>query len=267
MYCSSFGHTADGILKPELLAPAIWVPAPLMPETRVYQRAEALWTVASAPRYAINRRARQLWEQAELPDLICEQLPPIIRAMVERTLKQHKIIHPKYQHVDGTSFAAPIVTSIVAQMLEANPKLTPDVVKHILTSTAHRVPYFPRIRQGFGILDAKEAVSEALKERVLSDHKVVPSPLVEDGSLVFAYYNENANKVTLAGDFNDWSAETLQLIKDAAGVWRVTVPPPPPGRYRYKYILDGHNWIDDPGNGVREPDGYKGFNSVLKISD
>ena len=30
-----------------------------------------------------------------------------------------------YKRVDGTSFAAPIVTSIVAQMLEANPGLTP----------------------------------------------------------------------------------------------------------------------------------------------
>src|SRR5262249_36965389 len=149
MYCSSYGHTADGILKPELLAPAIWVPAPLMPGTKIYQRAQALWLLASAPRYALNRRVREMWEIAELPEMIQDHVPPIIRAIVERTLKENKIIHPKYQHVDGTSFAAPIVTSIVAQMIEANPKLTPDLIKHILTSTAHRVPYFPLIRQGF----------------------------------------------------------------------------------------------------------------------
>jgi serine protease AprX len=267
MYCSSFGHTADGILKPELLAPAIWVPAPLMPGTKVFERAQALWAIASAPRHAINRRARELWEKADLPELICEQLPPIIRAMVERTLDRHKVIHPKYQHVDGTSFAAPIITSVVAQMLEANPKLTPEVVKHILTSTAHRVPYFPRIRQGFGILDAPEAVAEALKDCVLSDHKVIPSPLIEEGALVFAYFNEHVNSVSLAGDFNEWSSTTLQLKKDSSGIWRISVPPPSAGRYRYKYVLDGGNWIDDPGNGVREPDGYKGFNSVIKISD
>jgi serine protease AprX len=199
--------------------------------------------------------------------MLCEQLPPFIRGTVERLLEQNKIIHPKYQHVDGTSFAAPIVTSIVAQMLEANPKLTPAMVKHILTSTAIRVPYFPRIRQGFGILDARQAVEEAKQERATSAHKVVPSPLVEEGELVFAYYNENADKVTLVGDFNNWEIDSMPLKKSGTGLWSISVPAPPPGRYRYKNVIDGTKGIDDPGNGVREPDEHKGFNSVLKISD
>ncbi|HMX30364.1 MAG TPA: S8 family serine peptidase, partial [Blastocatellia bacterium] len=32
-YCSSFGPTLDGLLKPEIIAPAIWVAAPILPGT------------------------------------------------------------------------------------------------------------------------------------------------------------------------------------------------------------------------------------------
>src|SRR5262249_37560131 len=258
--------TADGILKPELLAPSIWVPAPVLPGTKQFRRSEALWALAGATRHTINRRLRDLREDAELPEIMCDQLPPIIFAMVERTMKEQKVIHSRYQHVDGTSFAAPIVSSVVAQMLEANPKLTPAMVKHILTSTAHRVPYFPRIRQGFGILDARDAVSEALQDRAVIEHKVIPSPLIEEGELVFAYFNDHAEKVNLVGDFNQWSPTAMPMKKGDDGIWRVTVPAPPPGKYNYKFLVNGSEWIDDPGNGMREPDHHKGFNSVVKIS-
>ncbi len=31
LYCSSFGVTADGLVKPEIIAPAMWVAAPILP--------------------------------------------------------------------------------------------------------------------------------------------------------------------------------------------------------------------------------------------
>ncbi|MBL8151550.1 MAG: S8 family serine peptidase [Blastocatellia bacterium] len=268
MYCSSFGPTADGFLKPELLAPAIWVPAPILPKTKQFDRVEALWKIASATRQAINREARRNWEAAQLPEMICEQVPPFIRAMVERALREMKAIHPKYQHVDGTSFAAPLVTSVIAQMLEANPKIPPRVVKQILTSTAIRVPYFPVLRQGYGILDAPAAVAEALSDSAIRDYDVVASPVIDMGEMTFLYHNSDAQSVSLAGDFNGWSTKTLHMKKDLVdGLWRISLPALPPGRYRYKYIVDNSKWVEDPGNCMREPDGHKGFNSILKISD
>ncbi|MFT8131105.1 S8 family serine peptidase, partial [Salmonella enterica] len=69
-----------------------------------------------------------------------------------------------YQHVDGTSFAAPIVASVIAQMLEANPTLTPAAIKNILISTADRIPNATVIRQGYGRLNAHRAVDYAKDE-------------------------------------------------------------------------------------------------------
>src|SRR5205823_2558023 len=68
LYHSSFGVAAGGNVKPELIAPAMWIAAPILPNTRVYQRAEALSRLAAAPDYQLRSLARELQEQAELPE-------------------------------------------------------------------------------------------------------------------------------------------------------------------------------------------------------
>ena len=40
MYRSSYGPTIDGLQKPEIIAPSIWVPAPILPNTPTAQQAE-----------------------------------------------------------------------------------------------------------------------------------------------------------------------------------------------------------------------------------
>src|ERR1051325_10513949 len=47
LYHSNFGTTADGTVKPEIVAPAMWVAAPILPATRSYERAEALSRLAN----------------------------------------------------------------------------------------------------------------------------------------------------------------------------------------------------------------------------
>jgi serine protease AprX len=67
--------------------------------------------------------------------------------------------------VDGTSFAAPIVFSVVAQLLEANPQLTPQQVKRILIDTALRLPDVPVEQQGWDLSIPTRAVELALQMR------------------------------------------------------------------------------------------------------
>ena len=70
-----------------------------------------------------------------------------------------KYIARDYQHVDGTSFAAPIVASIAAQMLEANPKLSPKDVRAGLLQTARKLDGVSPEIQGAGLVDASAAVA------------------------------------------------------------------------------------------------------------
>lgn len=73
--------------------------------------------------------------------------------------------NPAYMSVDGTSFAAPIVSGVVAQMYEANPALTPADVQTILKSTASTLPGVDPNDGGAGVLNAQAAIAEALRRK------------------------------------------------------------------------------------------------------
>lgn len=68
---------------------------------------------------------------------------------------------PAYLAQDGTSFAAPIVSGIVAHMFEVNPNLTPDQVKTVLMETARPVPGADPFSAGAGALNAQAAIDRA----------------------------------------------------------------------------------------------------------
>jgi serine protease AprX len=68
---------------------------------------------------------------------------------------------PYYTTSQGTSFACPHVSGVVALMLEADPTLTPDQVVTILRETANPMPYEERV-VGAGYVDAHNAVRRVL---------------------------------------------------------------------------------------------------------
>jgi serine protease AprX len=102
-------------------------------------------------------------------NLLAATTPLYARSLVLQRIAHEKLITSDYKHVDGTSFAAPIVASIVAQMLEARPSLTPAEVKHILMITATSLPNVPREIQGYGVVQADKAIEAPL-------YLVAPTP-------------------------------------------------------------------------------------------
>ena len=264
LYHSNFGVTADGTVKPGIVAPAMWVAAPILPATRFYERAEALSRLAAAVDYELRDLAREL-KEAELPELVTNSDAAGIRAYVEAALQQEKIVAAHYQHVDGTSFAAPIVASVMAQMIQANPTLTPGAIKNILVSTADRIVTKSVIRQGYGVVNAKRAVDLARTERHALNVVGCKPPRVENGRLVFVFHDDSAHSVSLAGDFNGWSHVATPLKRNESGLWLTEIVVPRSGRFEYKFIINGPRWIEDPSNGMKAPNNYGGLNSVLVI--
>jgi serine protease AprX len=63
-----------------------------------------------------------------------------------------------YLALSGTSMATPVVAGVVAQMLQANPTLTPNAVKALLQYTAQEYPGYKPLEQGAGFLNAVGAV-------------------------------------------------------------------------------------------------------------
>lgn len=163
MYHSSYGRGAQGALKPEVIAPAQWVAAPMLPNTATHKEAQFLWSIERATDQELRRILRTKEAKQRISVETMSRPLPEIRRIVRERMNDQKFIHPHYQHVDGTSFAAPIVTSIVAQMLEANPSLTPAQAKQILIDTAEPLDNVPLERQGAGVVCAPAAVDAAVK--------------------------------------------------------------------------------------------------------
>ncbi len=67
---------------------------------------------------------------------------------------------PYYTQISGTSMATPHIAGVVALMLDADPTLTPDEVKQILTQTASRMPGRDEWEVGAGYVNAYAAVDK-----------------------------------------------------------------------------------------------------------
>jgi hypothetical protein len=63
-----------------------------------------------------------------------------------------------YLALSGTSMAAPVVSGTVALMFQANPSLTPNLVKAILQYTAQPYPGYNALRQGAGFVNSLGAI-------------------------------------------------------------------------------------------------------------
>jgi subtilisin family serine protease len=63
-----------------------------------------------------------------------------------------------YLSLSGTSMAAPVVSGTIALMLQANPTLTPNLIKGILMYTAQVYPGYKPLEQGAGFLNTYGAV-------------------------------------------------------------------------------------------------------------
>jgi len=263
MYHSSFGMTADGLMKPEIIAPGIWVAAPTLPGTAFYREAELVWRLAydldlNHLEEALKHEGSFLSFQDDMKNISTLKKQEYLR----NKAGEFKLVSPYYQHVDGTSFSAPIVCSIIAQMLEVNPDLTPKEVKDILMQSAKRLDNVPVEAQGCGVVQARDAVEMAKKRVSMSG---VDYPLVKDDLVELRFEDENVSSVHVLGTFNNWDQKSHPMVRDKNGIHQVKLQLPEKGTYAYKFLVNGKSWVDDPMNSSKSYDGYGGFNSLIHI--
>jgi serine protease AprX len=164
-YRSSYGPTIDGLQKPEVITVADWLAAPILPGTPTQKQAALLRKLAKARDEELSQIISENPGVLASLDEAKERPPYLIRQIIAAGLRDGLVIDQHYKMVDGTSFAAPIVTSVVAQMLEANPELKPAEVKRILIQTARRIPNMEVDRQGWGAVQPAAAVARAIELR------------------------------------------------------------------------------------------------------
>lgn len=162
LYHHNYGTAYDHTRKPEIVTTAAWIASPILPDSTMEREARWLAPLLSDTRKGWQRLLEGGFEEIE--DIDAKETTEHLHAAIQARINRYKLIDDKHQHVDGTSVSVAIAASVVAQMLEANPKLTPTQIRTILTSTAKPLPNAPHERQGAGVLDAARAVTIAMKD-------------------------------------------------------------------------------------------------------
>ena len=97
--------------------------------------------------------------------------------------------------------------------------------------------------------------------------KSIESPKINKRrkSISFYVHNDCASQISLSGTFNNWAQDVLLMQHDKSGNWKIEIPLLPAGKYQYKFFIDDRMWMEDVDNPYREPDGIRGFNSILYV--
>ncbi len=120
-----------------------------------------------------------------------------------------------YMCLSGTSVSTPIVAGAVAVLLEANPRLTPNMIKMILMYTAQPLANFSMLEQGAGELNIEGAVRLAkLVRSDLSSNTDVGAPLLTATAPI--------PQTTIAGQTFQWSQGVLFNYNWAHGTELIT---------------------------------------------
>jgi 1,4-alpha-glucan branching enzyme len=85
----------------------------------------------------------------------------------------------------------------------------------------------------------------------------------ENIPVVFTYMDDQAQKVCIAGSFNQWSTQSHCMKKDR-NTWTLRLSLQP-GRYTYLLLIDDRISKLDPGAPLTEENGFGTKNSILVV--
>jgi serine protease AprX len=161
-YPNNWGTAYNNTRKPDIIAPARWIPSPILPNSSTAQEAYWLARLMQAESLdMVNRLIQEGYTDLSFDRKVASVPDGMLYAQIQERIHAHKLIDAYYQHVDGTSVSVAIAASLGAMLLEANPGLTPKNIKAILGATAKRLSGVPTERQGYGAIDPGLAVSAA----------------------------------------------------------------------------------------------------------
>lgn len=79
----------------------------------------------------------------------------------------------------------------------------------------------------------------------------------------FSFHAPEAQRVSVAGDFNGWDVSVHELSRKENGLWLITIELSP-GSYEYKFFADGE-WHVDPDAVSYNVNKYGTLNCIITV--
>ncbi len=164
---SSRGPTDDqGIVKPDVMAPGEYISGWNVPDSQMGKTAAVCETIRKMTPDQLTQlliKKPELIEAFNLPEDILERPAQEMELLVKTSLPPMYL--PDSEHIagPGTSFAAPIVSGIAANLREEAPGATPADIKNAIMETSENMgSIYGKYDQGRGFVNARKA-GEKLK--------------------------------------------------------------------------------------------------------
>jgi 1,4-alpha-glucan branching enzyme len=114
---------------------------------------------------------------------------------------------------------------------------------------------------------------QILQRRDEANDPVNPFPDIRNGASTngksrvvrFEFNDGHAQKVSIAGSFNDWRPEASEMLRLEDGKWWKDLSLSP-GEYEYRFVIDG-KWVTDPECPQERANGFGENNSVLLVPE
>jgi len=77
-----------------------------------------------------------------------------------------------------------------------------------------------------------------------------------------------AERVNLVGEFNDWDTTATPMSRNRSDAnWRVALELPAGERFKFRYLIDGKEWLNDwhADDHIENP--YGSFDSVVDLTE
>jgi 1,4-alpha-glucan branching enzyme len=75
----------------------------------------------------------------------------------------------------------------------------------------------------------------------------------------------SANRVNLAGDFNNWDIKNIPMKKIKGGEFSASVDLKKGREYEFKYLIDGKKWVNEPAADKQVANVFQSDNSVVIV--
>jgi 1,4-alpha-glucan branching enzyme len=74
-----------------------------------------------------------------------------------------------------------------------------------------------------------------------------------------------ANRINLAGDFNNWDIENIPMKKQIGGEFSTSIDLKKGKEYEFKYIINGNDWLNDIEADKFVQNAFHSENSVVVV--